>query len=206
MSLTSWCLDGQAAPRPCTLDLQAHVNVVNCLLVNIYSAWALKTRRRVWCQTAVASLYPASSSFIVRHLSPLWCRDSQHVSAPPAHVNSPLFSCRSSGGLQSQPIGLLVQLHALLFRRSCAVWDHAGRAPRGAFVQQHQRPAGIHHLVNIWWTLSPVILYLMKNITFSQVVVIQLLVKTVLWLLLLVNGVIAPHVFRTTQQCHLLVI
>lgn len=132
---------------------------------------------------------PSSLTIVVQGLT------STRVSIPPAHVNTPLYLCRGSWGLQSQPISLLVQLHALLFRWSCAVWDHAGRAARGAFVQQHQRPAGIHHLVNIWWINADLITFyslVHENITFLEVILNQLVLKIVLWRPLLAKLVITP--------------
>lgn len=60
-----------------------------------------------------------------------------------------VFLCRSSSGVQSQPPCLLVQLHALLFWWSCAVWGHAGRASCSTFDQQHQRSACFDCLVNV---------------------------------------------------------
>lgn len=60
-----------------------------------------------------------------------------------------LFLCRSSSGVQNQPLSLLVQFHALLFWRSCAVRDHAGRASCSTFVQQHQHPTCFNYLVNV---------------------------------------------------------
>lgn len=173
----------------------------NCHLVNIYSAvgiWRNVRGRGVKLQfplcTQPLNLLSEVLSIICHHCSAGIHINTCHVSIPPTHVSTPLYLCRSSWGLQSQPISLLVQLHALLFRRSCAVRDHAGRATRGAFVQQHQRPTGIHHLVNIWWINADLITFysLMKNITFLEVTVNQLLVKIVLWLPLLVKPVITP--------------
>jgi len=59
-----------------------------------------------------------------------------------------LFLHRSFRGVQSQPLGLLVQLHALLFWGSSAVRDHAGGATSSTFIQRHRCSACFNHLVN----------------------------------------------------------
>lgn len=87
-----------------------------------------------WTSDLEAQIHTIDRQLVNNYSAVRICGKCQRMWRPSTYVNAPLYLCRSSGGVQSQPISLLVQLHALLLRRSCAVWDHAGGAARGAFV------------------------------------------------------------------------